>query len=749
MKKLILLILLIYFSGVFNSYAQNVSLYAGTPQTSGQTPGGTQRLNATFTNPFGLAFDKHGFLWVTEYWNHTVLLITPDGYVYPKAGGYLQDCFKNATATTSRFSNPAGICVGPDDTIYVADQGNHVIRTIAPTFGDEGRALAVDVKAGKYTAPGAGNPNCLTSHSGYADGTWANAQFKDPVDVDCDAAGNIYVADQGNHCIRKIGINGMVTTIAGQPGVSGNVDGDALTQAKFDWPSGIYVHTDGDIYVSEFQNSQLRKISNGKVTTVLGYPPLWLPSDVYIDSRGVVYISDNHRIIKLDGTQSSVFAGGADKLMSGYINDTATAARFDDTKQMVVDPNNYHFVYVADYNNHVIRKVTICEPYKPNVSLNGGTTTFCKGASLTLTAENGYSKYLWSTGDTTKEITVTTTKDVYVKVLNADLCWGYSDTFNISVYNLKPSVTPTATSFCAGDSAYLVGQSGFDYYTWYKNDIKFLEGALEQTLVVKEAGTYTLEVISGPCKGISDPVIMTIGNLTPTLNFSGTKVLCSGDSLIAQPTGNFVVYQWKKGTTIVGTSKQYVIKEAGTYTLYAENAGGCTGTSKNLVVTIANKPVKPTISTSGDSILVSSSLTGNQWFRNDTLLAGATAPGYFAKIKGWYTVQVTDLTTGCFSTSDPFPFGGVGIREANTSNYLQLFPNPSQGELIVSCSQIEYGKASLKVYDVIGKVVFEEEFAMNNPKTNRQIDLRHLEKGIYFVLLQLNGISEVKKLILN
>ena len=748
MLRVLSLFVLTVLIATTHTFAQNVSLYAGTPKTSGHDPTGIPRLNAKFNNPIGVAIDKHGFLWVSEWSNHTIRLITPDGYVYTKAGGALLDCFKNAAATSSRYSNPSGICVGPDDTIYVADHGNHVIRRIDPTQGSLGKALWSGVKAGKFSPPGAGNPNCLTKYPGHQDGKWENAKFKNPADVDCDAAGNIYVADQGNHCIRKIGINGLVTTIAGIPDSSGYADGNALGQALFNWPVGIYVHTNGDIYVAEYQNSSLRKIAGGQVTTVLGYPPLWLPSDVYIDSRGIIYVSDLHRIIRWNGSKYSVFAGGSDKLQAGYVNDTATSARFDDTKQMVVDPNNYHFVYVADYNNHIIRKVTICDDYKPVVTLSGGTV-FCKGDQLTLTAEDGYTKYMWSTGETTKSIVVTTTKDVSVQVLDTNLCWGYSDTFNVNVYTLKPTVTPTATSFCIGDSAFLVGQAGFDYYTWFKNGVKFKEGINEQTLVVYDSGSYVLEVISGPCTGRSDKLDISLGQLTPGLNYEGNQVLCLGDSMIVEPNADYNSYEWRKDGNLISTSKQIIIKEAGTYNLFASTAAGCSGYSVDLIVSTFAKPPKPTISTAGDSILVSSSLIGNQWYRNDTLLFGSTAPGYYATIPGWYKVVVTSDQTGCYSESDPFPFGGVSIPENNINKQLFIYPNPSHGVLSISgCSPVKE-KGSVQILNMIGEIVYQDDVDVAKNQFQKEINVEYLEKGIYILLFRMDNSSQGHKIIIN
>jgi len=727
-----------------NVNAQQALLFAGIPDSAGQDVLTVDRLKAHFNNPYGIDFDGAGNLWITEWSNHTVRLITPNGQVYVRAGGYLQDCFKNASGITSRLSNPSGICVGKGDTIYFADQGNHVIRKITP-FKNVGNAQFVGVKAGKYDSS-APNPNCYTRKPGYADGKWLVAQFDEPTDVCSDKNGNLYVADKNNHCIRKIGTDGYVTTIAGTPTVAGDVDGNA-SSAKFNYPIGISIDDNGDIFIAEWGNAKLRKISGGKVSTVLEFPPLFNPSDVVRDIRNVMYISDLARIVRLENSKYSIFAGSQWHNETGYKNDTGYAARFNGIRQMVVDPNDYHNVYATDYNNHVIRKIVICDPYKVNLQQTG-TTTFCKGDKLILTAPDGYKSYSWSSGETTKSITIESSKTVFLKVVNDDLCAGYSDTFVVNVYTLKPSFIPTKKSFCAGDSALLVGQAGFDYYTWYKNGVKHIEGPTKQTITVYDSGTYKLEVISGPCKGTSDQVKISLGNLTPTLNITGTKLLCAGDSFVVEPIESFLNYQWKKGTTVISTNKQLVIKDGGTYTLFVSNSTGCSGSSEPLIINYHPKPSKPTITKMSDSLFKSSSLSDNQWYRNDTLIQNAVGQAYYCTKKGWYHVVVTNQY-GCFATSDKVPFGGIeSINENNEISQLNLYPNPTSGNFTIDITSKIQNEAQLQVVDIFGKSIYQEKLTINQGKYLKTIDLANFGKGIYFVIIRTEKDIVSKRIVL-
>jgi len=741
MKNFYFLLVLIIVS--LSVKAQQVLLYAGIPDSAGQNILSVDRLKAQFNNPYGITFDSKGNIWITEWSNQTVRLITPNGQVYVRAGGYLQDCFKNASGITSRLSNPSGICAGVGDTIYFADQGNHCIRKITP-FKNVGNAQFVGVKAGKYDSS-APNPNCYIRKPGYADGKWLSAQFDEPTDVCSDKNGNLYVADKNNHCIRKIGIDGNVTTIAGTPTVSGDVDGNA-SSAKFNYPIGISIDDNGDIFVAEWGNAKLRKISGGKVSTVLEFPPLFNPSDVVRDVRNVMYISDLARIIKLENTKYSVFVGSQYHNQTGYANDTGYAARFNGIRQMVVDPNDYHFVYATDFNNHVIRKIVICDPYKVKVTQNG-TTTFCKGDKLILTAPDGYKSYNWSNGATTKSITIESSANVFLKVVNNDLCTGYSDTFVVNVYNLKPTFIPTKKSFCAGDSALLVGQAGFDYYTWYKNGVKHIEGINKQTITIFDSGTYKLEVISGPCKGTSDQVKISLGNLTPTLNITGTKLLCSGDSFVVEPLENYQNYEWKKGTNVVSTKKQLVIKEGGTFTLFVSNSTGCNGTSEPLTITYHIKPAKPVITKVGDSLLKSSSLSDNQWYRNDTLILNAIGQAYYCTKKGWYHVVVTNQY-GCFAKSERVPFGGIeSISESKNLSIVNIYPNPSAGTFTFDFWSSNFKNANLRVINMLGKPVYEENITVGQGNNSKIINLPVEAKGVYYLILKTDNNFVSKRII--
>jgi len=210
-----------------------------------------------------------------------------------------------------------------------------------------------------------------TGTAGYQDSTVGGGgqpQFNGPFAVALDAAGNVYVADRDNHRIRKITPEGVVSTLAGT-GTEGFVDG-AGTSARFDLPSGVALDSSGNVYVADHGNHLIRKITpQGEVSTLAGtaHKPgrtrgestsaqFYYPADVATDSRGYVYVADydNHMIRKItpEGFVSD-FAGTG---TAGYVDGPGTRAQFNRPYSVATDSRGN--VYVGDELNHRIRKIT-------------------------------------------------------------------------------------------------------------------------------------------------------------------------------------------------------------------------------------------------------------------------------------------------------------------------------------------------------------------------------------------------------
>lgn len=202
------------------------------------------------------------------------------------------------------------------------------------------------------------------SINGFADGTGIDAQFSYPRGIAIDNEGNLYITDTGNHKIRKISPNGIVSTIAGS--TEGDADGTG-TDAQFNSPDGIAVDSQGNLYVSDYENNKIRKITPiGAVTTLAGNTAGYAdgtgadarflgPAGITIDSQDNLYVADNinNRIRKV--TQNGVvttFAGS----IEGDANGNGTNAQFYGPQGITTDRQGN--LYVTDAGNYKIRKIS-------------------------------------------------------------------------------------------------------------------------------------------------------------------------------------------------------------------------------------------------------------------------------------------------------------------------------------------------------------------------------------------------------
>jgi len=265
--------------------------------------------------------------------------------------------YQEAHPATARFHSPSGVAVDAKGNIYVADTTNHRLR-------------ALNLRRTVSTLAGSG----VAGFQNHDTGTMAS--FDSPTGVavhEDDGNVHIYVADTGNHRIRKITSAGAVSTLAGS-GTSGNTNGMG-TSASFNSPSAVAVHEDDDgvfIYVADTGNHLIRKIaSSGAVTTLAGSgtsgntngmgtsASFNSPSAVAVheDDDGVfIYVADSgsHRIRKITSAGDVSTLAGSE---SGFRDHKeGTSARFNSPKGVAVDKSGN--VYVADTGNNRIRRIS-------------------------------------------------------------------------------------------------------------------------------------------------------------------------------------------------------------------------------------------------------------------------------------------------------------------------------------------------------------------------------------------------------
>ncbi len=269
-----------------------VTTLAGSSGVKGSADGVGS--SATFNTPEGIAVDSGGTVYVADTGNSTIRMVTAAGVVSTLAGSAGVTGSADGTGPAATFNNPFGIAVDMNGNLYIADTNNSTIRVIHP---------------GGVVTTLAGNPRS----SGNADGTGHAAQFAVPQGVSVDVGGTVYVADTFNDTIRKITPDGQVTTLAGNAGtpgaanggVAGSTDGTGVA-ALFNQPDGVVASSDGNVYIADTGNSTMRKITpSGVVTTIAGVPGMRGASDgtgstalfsspagTAMDAGGVLFVAD-------------------------------------------------------------------------------------------------------------------------------------------------------------------------------------------------------------------------------------------------------------------------------------------------------------------------------------------------------------------------------------------------------------------------------------------------------------------------
>jgi len=457
-----------------------VTTLAGSAGNSGSTDGtGTA---VRFTDPADVTVDSGGNVYVSDTDNNTIRKVTPGGAVTTLAGLAGTTGSTDGTGSAARFRSPTGITVDSTGNVYVADTDNETIRKITSA----GVVTTVAGQAGR---------------SGSADGTGTAAQFASPSDVNLDGAGNVYVADTDNELIRKITPAGVVTTVAGLAGASGSADGTG-NAARFNSPEGVTVDGSGNLYVADAGNHTIRKITPaGAVTTLAGLAGnsggadgpgsiarFQFPADLTVDAAGNVYVADtdNHAIRKV--TPAGVVATVAGLVgTSGSADGTGTAARFFYPTGVTVDAAGN--VYVADTNNDTIRE---CVPLAvPVITTQPQSQTVNSGSAVSFSVAATGSpvlQYQWSfngtpiPGATTSSYSIAgalaTNAGSYTVTVNNT---AGSTTSNTATLTVNTPATPATSSSSSG------GGGGGAFPAWFALAL-FALGAARRVTGTRPAG---------------------------------------------------------------------------------------------------------------------------------------------------------------------------------------------------------------------------------------------------------------------
>ena len=434
----------------------------------------------------------------------SVLVVDNPLVVTTLAGQVLTTGTANGTGSGAQFSYPSGVAVDSSGNLYIADFSNDTIRKVTPSG-------AVSTPYGQQGI------------SGTSDGIGTNALFNTPNAVAIDSANNIYVADSGNSTIRKITPAGMVSTLAGDPLVTGTSDGIG-SSALFNNPQGIAVDGSDNVYVADSGNETIRKItSSGSVSTLAGTPGVggYLdatgtgalfngPIGIAVNSSTNVYVTDIYNDVVREITPAGVVTtpyGSAG--VPGCLDGLGARVQFNAPIGIAVDGLNN--LYVTDSQippvsnstssgNNVIRRITPA----------GVVSTIAGFAGVTGSADG--------TGSAAQFFSVQA-----VAVNNSGVVY-LADTFNQTMRagGIAPLITTLlgTQSVTAGQSVtFSVGVTGSGTFTyqWYKNGVA-ISGATASSYTIAststgDAANYTV-MVTDPY-GTSTSSIYTLAVSTP------------------------------------------------------------------------------------------------------------------------------------------------------------------------------------------------------------------------------------------
>jgi sugar lactone lactonase YvrE len=300
--------------------------------------------HAKFNHPWDIAVHKDGVIYVADLDNHRIRKIDTSGRVTTFAGNGTVAVI-NGNGTSAAFSYPCNIALDATGNVYVTDLIDSRIRKI-------NSQADVSVFAGLST-------------QGFADGPVGTALFSTCRGIFTDAHGNIIVSDLSNQRVRKINTNGFVSTIAGS-GIGGFADSVAAF-AQFYHPCGVASDKQSNLYVVDYNNYRIRKITPGGIVSTLagdgvqGFKDgkgsearFHSLQDIVADNKGNVYITDLNCVRKITpGGEVSTIAGDGSP---GFVDGEGAQARFNYPNGLAIDAEGN--IYVADTSNQRIRKIS-------------------------------------------------------------------------------------------------------------------------------------------------------------------------------------------------------------------------------------------------------------------------------------------------------------------------------------------------------------------------------------------------------
>lgn len=638
----------------------------------------------------------------------------------------------NRQATTAELDQDGGVAVDAAGNIYIADYSNFRIRKVATT--------------GIITTIAGTGANGYQGNGGQA----TAAKISYPECVRVDAIGNVYFTDAGNALVWKVNTSGIITVIAGIPGIgafSGN--GGPATAAELNNPVGLAIDNNMNVYVADQVNNQIRKIStNGIITAVAGTgaagfsgnggsaltAKLNNPTGVAVDNSGNMFIADYmNNVVRKVNTSGTInaFAGNTIANFNGFGGLADTTELYNPTGVSVSATGN---VYIADAGNGVVREVmTTGQMY---VIAGIVDDAFSGDGGPAYSAEVNYPFDVMP--DINNNVYIADLGNNRIRKITAG-CSG--DVATIGVYNYPE---------CYGNTDGILEaftNSNFEPYSYLWSpggNTTMKDSALS-------AGTYTVAITDAlGCTGTGS---VTITQPTQIIVTTSNYTVCAGSQVTMSSSASGgaggYTYDWITGaptdtTTVAPTSNT-------PYTIYVTDHTGCID-SATANVTVNPLPIVNlnaqtyTVCASATTDTLAGSPPGGTYAGPD-LTANVFNPSAAGSGTFNFTYTYTDPNTGCtnIGTQSIIVSACTGITGVNDNIRIAVYPNPANNQFTV---QLQSGDEAqlITMYNVTGQEVYEHTFTTSENSQLSTLNTQALTNGVYFlkVVLQ-DGNTLVQK----
>ncbi len=342
---------------------------------------------AQINYPLGLAIDGSGNIYIADHFNHRIRRVAADGTITTVAGSdSIGSTGDDGPATSAKLNYPSGVAIDSSGALYITDTMNHVIRKVV--VGGN-----ITLFAGQRGVSGFLEKDSKDEYLQAKD-----AQLNAPTGIAIDGSGNIYFCDTRNHRVRKIGTDGKIQTIAGKGEKGETGDGGKAVEAKLNSPTGVAVDAAGNVYIADQMNHRIRKVDkDGVITTVAGTglpgysgngglatrAQLFYPCCIALDKQGNLFIADrtNNRVRRVDAQTGTIsLAAGTGRFGDDFDGRAAEQARLRFPMGLAADPQGR--VYFSDNANSRVKRLTpvsenpteaAAEP--PAIRADGGVVT--------------------------------------------------------------------------------------------------------------------------------------------------------------------------------------------------------------------------------------------------------------------------------------------------------------------------------------------------------------------------------------